>query len=118
MCVGVSHGAYVTAHPGVVQGIREPGILSIQSGEEHARLRKAFNVFFNTDNISAVISELTAEVKRACLDISEKATKAPDGMVAVDVTDPAASIINEVVRKVRCPGYCDVIDTLYMLYAA
>jgi hypothetical protein len=75
-------------------------------GDEHARLRKEFNVFFNTKNVDAIISKLNAEVLSVCSDVSETAAKAPGGVASVEVTGHAASVINTVVRKVWPPTCC------------
>jgi hypothetical protein len=89
-----------------LQGFRAPGILTVPPGDEHERLRKEFTVFFNTDNINAVISELTAEATSVCSDVLHAASLASDGLTSADVSDYANAIINNVVRKVRCFHHC------------
>jgi hypothetical protein len=100
-----------------MQGIRVPSILFVQVGDEHARLRKEFNVFFNTDNINAVISKLIAEVLTVCSDVSETAAKAPGGVASVEVTAHASSIINTVVRKVWSPSVGHMQTVYHVLVA-
>jgi cytochrome P450 len=90
-----------------VQGTKTNSIVNEQDQEEHARLRKAFNGFFSTENIDSTMSQLVAQIQAACISLTRRAESGQAGdmnnIVTTDMKQLMADIIDDVVREVSTP---------------
>jgi hypothetical protein len=84
----------------MLQGVKVDSLLQEEDAESHARVRKAFQGFFCTENIDAVILQLTHEVELRCGTLAAQANATGGGATALDAVKLASDLIDAVVTKV------------------